>query len=346
MADFKFKLDQSFKLEGGKDLLNPTISYSTYGKLNSDKSNVVWVCHALTGDSHVLQWWDGLFGKGKVINEEEHFIICANVLGSHYGTTGPLSVNPKTGRKYYHDFPKITVRDMVNLHIILADHLGIQHINILIGGSMGGHQALEWSIMQPDKIQQLIVIAGAARISPWASAFSASQRMAIELDSTWKEYNDKAGEEGMKVARSMALLSYRSPEIYDETQSEDKLDQIYAEKSFSYQQHQGKKLANRFNAFSYWYLSKAMDSHNIGRNRGGTKKALQKIKARVLVISIENDLLYPKKVQLNLVKYLNDAVYKSISSKYGHDGFLIESEALNKNLGEFLSSVKFLSVRA
>jgi len=346
MADFKFTLNKRFKLEGGLELLNPTIAYSTYGTLNQSKSNVVWVCHALTGDSHVLQWWDGLFGEGKVFNETDYFIICANVLGSHYGTTGPLSVNPQTGKKYYHTFPEITVRDMVNLHIELADHVGIENINVLIGGSMGGHQALEWSIMEAERIDQLVVIAGAAKISPWASAFSASQRMTIELDPSWKEQNDKAGIEGMKVARSMALLSYRSAQIYNETQHEDDQDQLYAENAASYQKHQGIKLANRFNAFSYWYLSKAMDSHNVGRDRGGIKKALQKIKARILVISIERDLLYPKEVQVDLVKYLHAAIYKTIPSKYGHDGFLIEAKALNKNLGEFLLPVRILSVRA
>ena len=346
MADYKFMLDKTFKLEGGEEILNPTVAYSTYGKLNEDKSNVVWVCHALTGDSHVLQWWDGLFGADHVFNESEHFIICANVLGSHYGTTGPLSINPKTGKKFHHAFPLITVRDMVGLHIELADHLGIDKINVLIGGSMGGHQALEWSIMQSSRIEQLVVIAGAARISPWASAFSASQRMVIELDPSWKNKNDNAGMEGMKVARSMALLSYRSPEIYEETQSESNPDQFHAEQSESYQKHQGTKLANRFNAFSYWHLSKAMDSHNVGRKRGGIKKALQKIKARVLVISIEDDLLYPKEVQLNIVRNLENATHKTILSKYGHDGFLIESKALNKVLGEFLLIVRNLCVRA
>jgi len=300
----------------------------------------------ITGDSHVLQWWDGLFGEGKMFNEDEHFIICANVLGSHYGTTGPLSKNPETGDTYYHNFPKITVRDMVNMHIELANYLEIEKINVLIGGSMGGHQALEWSIMEAVRIKQLVIIAGAARISPWASAFSASQRMAIELDPSWKRNDDKAGEEGMKVARSMALLSYRSPAAYNKTQKENSQDQFYAEKSASYQKHQGNKLANRFNAFSYWYLSKAMDSHNIGRNRGGIKKALEKIKARTLIMSIEEDLLYPKEVQLNIVKYLKTSVYKSIPSIYGHDGFLIEAESLSKNLGEFLLKVRTLSVRA
>ncbi|MCL4149649.1 UNVERIFIED_CONTAM: hypothetical protein GTU68_066842 [Idotea baltica] len=346
MADFKFTLDKIIKLEGGRELLNPTVSFSTYGKLNNSKTNVVWVCHALTGNSHVFQWWEGLFGFGKVFNERDHFIICANVLGSHYGTTGPLSTNPETGKKYYHDFPLITVRDMVKLHIELADHIGIEDISVLIGGSMGGHQALEWSIMQEDRIKQLVVVAGSARISPWASAFSASQRMAIEMDPTWKNESDDAGIEGMKIARSIALLSYRSPRIYAETQAEIDNDQIHAERANSYQIHQGEKLANRFNAFSYWYLSKAMDTHNIGRYRSGVKTALQKIKASVLVISIEDDLLYPKEVQFNLVKHLKKVYYKIIPSKYGHDGFLIEADTLNKTLGEFLLVVRDLCVRA
>lgn len=346
MAVKSIELNQEFQLEGGESILNPTIAYSTYGRLNESKSNVIWVCHALTGDSRVFQWWDGLFGPGKLFNKDEHFVICANVLGSHYGTTGPLSKNPRTGQKYHHDFPLITVRDMVNLHIELANHLGIGKINVLIGGSMGGHQALEWSIIEANRIQQLVVIAGGASISPWASAFSATQRMIIENDSSWVERKDDAGIEGMKLARTVALLSYRLPEIYNETQAEDEQDEIYVTKSASYQKHQGDKLADRFNAFSYWILSKAMDSHNIGRNRGGIEKAFQKIKARTLIISIENDLLYPKEEQLKMVKHLRSAMYKSIPSKYGHDGFLIEGATLNKRIGEFLLVVRKLGVCA
>lgn len=346
MAIKKIKLDLDFKLEGGGSILDPTIAYSTYGKLNKDKSNVVWVCHALTGDSRVYEWWGGLFGSGKVFNAEEHFVVCANVLGSHYGTTGPLSENPAIGEKYFHDFPLITVRDMVNLHIQLANQLGIEKINVMIGGSMGGHQALEWSIIEAERIEQLIIIAGAASISPWASAFSASQRMIIEMDSSWSENKDEAGMEGMKLARSVALLSYRSAEIYNQTQARDVENEIYVEKSASYQKHQGMKLAARFNAFSYWTLSKAMDSHDIGRNRGGIAAAFQKIKARALIISIESDLLYPKEEQLNIVKHLRSAMYKSIPSKYGHDGFLIESDALSKTISEFLLVVRSLAVCA
>ena len=336
MAVQTFTLDKKFRLEGGKSLLNPTIAYHTYGKLNAGKSNVVWVCHALTGDSHVFQWWSGLFGRKKLFNPEEHFIICANVLGSHYGTTGPLSINPETGKKYYHNFPQVSVRDMVRLHIELAVQLGIEDIHLMIGGSMGAHQALEWSIMQAERIKQLVIIAGAPSISPWASAFSASQRMVIEMDPSWIENNDEAGKEGMKIARSVALLSYRSAEIYNETQATTQDNQLYVEKSASYQKHQGVKLANRFNAFSYWHLSKAMDSHNVGRNRGGIANALKQIKARVLVISIENDLLYPKEEQLKLIHHLDIVSYQTIPSRYGHDGFLIEAEKLSKRIGAFL----------
>ena len=336
MADSRYTLNKRFALEEGGSLLNPTIAYSTYGKLNRSKSNVVWVCHALTANSHVFQWWEGLFGAGGLFNEEDYFIICANVLGSHYGTTGPLSINPETGKKYYHDFPQITVRDMVRLHIELADHLSIEKIDVILGGSMGGHQAIEWSIMQAERINQLIVIAGGAKISPWASAFSSSQRSAIELDPSWIENNDQAGIEGMKVARSIALLSYRTAGIYNEKQKAKNEEFLYAENSDSYQKHQGVKLARRFNAFSYWHLSKSMDSHNIGRGRGGIKKALDKISARVLVISIENDLLYPRDEQLVIINHLSAATHKTVQSKYGHDGFLIEAKALSEEIGQFI----------
>src|ERR1700759_4272692 len=167
-----FKYSQDFKLESGKKIRDLEIGFHTYGKLNANKDNVVWVCHALTANSDVFDWWKGLFGENDYFNPGDHFIVCANILGSHYGTTNPLSIDPVTANPYYLSFPEFTVRDIVRVHQLLADHLGIEDIEILLGGSLGGQQALEWAIMEPDRIKNMIVIAANAKHSPWGVAFN------------------------------------------------------------------------------------------------------------------------------------------------------------------------------
>ena len=334
------KLQKTIALESGAKLVNPEIAYHTYGELNKDKSNVVWVCHALTANSDVYEWWPGLVGPGDFINPDEYFIVCANMLGSHYGSTSPLTINPSTGEPYYHRFPDITTRDMVLLHQELADHLEIENIFMIIGGSMGGHQALEWAIIEPDKIDHLAVIASSAVHSPWGVAFNASQRFAIENDPTWLNKDERAGIEGMKTARSIALLSYRNFKAYHRTQQPSDHNLIYPDRAPSYQKYQGEKLAKRFNAFSYWYLSRAMDSQNVGRNRGGIEKALSRIKAKTLVITLEGDVLFPETDQLQIVSGVNDAEHFTVPSIYGHDGFLIETDKIAEILGQFLTKVK------
>jgi len=333
-----FKLQKDLALESGEKLSKPTIAYHTYGELNEAKDNVVWVCHALTANSDVFSWWEGLVGHNDLFNPEEHYIICANVLGSHYGTTSPLSINEQTGEPYYHTFPEFTIRDIVELHKALAAHLNIESINILIGGSMGGHQALEWAIQAPDLFQHLILLATSAMHSPWGVAFNESQRWAIESDATWSNNNDEAGLQGMKVARSAALLSYRNFITYDKFQQTNDTDLIYPARAVSYQRYQGEKLAQRFNAFSYWHLSKAMDSQNVGRSRGGIEKALSLINAKTLIISIESDILFPLSDQLLLNKYIPNASIAIMSSDYGHDGFLVETEKITKKISLFLKS--------
>jgi len=325
-------------LESGKKISNPTIAYHTYGKLNKKKDNVVWVCHALTANSDVFSWWEGLVGHNDLFNPEEHYIICANILGSHYGTTSPLSINAATEEPYYHSFPEFTIRDIVALHKDLASHLQIDSINILIGGSMGGHQALEWAIQAPVLIQHLILLATSAVHSPWGVAFNESQRWAIESDNTWHLSSNDAGINGMKVARSMALLSYRNFITYDKFQQSTDTDLVYPARAVSYQRYQGEKLAQRFNAFSYWHLSKAMDSQNVGRGRGGIEKALSEISAKTLIISVENDMLFPFSDQLLLNKHIPNSSIAIISSDYGHDGFLIETEKIGKKISLFLNS--------
>lgn len=339
MSSIKYlELQKNLNLESGEVLSNPTIAYHTYGELNAEKNNVVWVCHALTSSSDVFSWWPGLFGEKDIFNPKEYFIVCANVLGSHYGTTCPLSINPNSGTPYYHSFPLFTIRDIVSLHKELANHLNIQNIDILIGGSMGGHQALEWAIQEPEKIQKLILLATSAVHTPWGVAFNASQRWAIENDVTWKENSPNAGLSGMEVARSIALLSYRNYYTYKKTQQPSDENLLFPDRAESYQHYQGQKLAKRFNAFSYWYLSKAMDSQNVGRNRGSLEQVLQSVKAQTLVLSLENDYLFTLEDQEFLHKNIPNSQFKLIESDYGHDGFLIENVSIAKAISQFLKN--------
>lgn len=341
MIDF-FKSDESITLESGQRLKGFEIAYTTYGKLNEQKDNVIWVCHALTASADVFDWWQGLFGENCLFNIDEHFIVCANILGSCYGTTGPLSVNDSTGQQYYHSFPLITVRDMVNLHTILAKHLQIDKINVLTGGSLGGQQALEWSVIEPLRIENLIVIATNAKHSAWGIAFNEAQRMAIEADSTWLTDHNKAGIEGLKAARAMALISYRNYRTFYKTQLETDSTKIEGFKASSYQRYQGLKLVNRFNAFSYFMLSKAMDSHNLGRNRGELTAILGSVQARTLVIGLSSDMLFPVSEQEYLARHIPRAEFSVIDSLYGHDGFLIETETLARIISRFLIGNKEL----
>jgi homoserine O-acetyltransferase len=328
MQENTYQYNQQFQLESGESLDAIAIAYCTYGKLNADKSNVIWVCHALTANADVFDWWNGLFGEGFLYNPEEHFIVCANVLGSCYGSTGPLSVSAQTGKPYYSSFPLLTVRDLVKAHILLSEHLGIDKIQMLLGGSVGGQQALEWAIEQPERIENLALIATNAQHSPWGIAFNETQRLAIMADSTYHADTENGGDKGLQAARSVAMLSYRHYDAYHKTQSEDEDSKLHDFKAASYQRYQGEKLVKRFNAYSYVALSHIMDSNNVGRGRGGLKAALQKVKANTKVIAISSDLLFPPSEQKFLTENIPNATYHEIDSIFGHDGFLIETEKL------------------
>ena len=319
---------EDFPLESGEFLPGIDIAYHTYGNFNPEKNNVVWVCHAFTANSDVFDWWKGLFGDGCLYNPDDYFIVCANKIGSCYGSTGPLSINPGTGRPWYHDFPEITIRDLVNAHEVLRSHLGITRIHTVLGGSTGGHQALEWGIMNPGLHTHLVCIANHAKASPWSIAFSQSQRLAIEADRTWKESRPDAGAKGLLAARSIALLSYRNYQTYLATQSEDDDEKTSGFKAMSYQTYQGEKLLRRFNAYSYMRLLNTLDSHNTGRKRESVEKALATIRAKTLVVGISSDFLFPVREQLFLTEHIPGATFSGIESLYGHDGFLIETEKL------------------
>lgn len=323
-----FNSQKPFGLESGVFLPEIQLAYQTFGSLNASKDNTIWVVHALTANADVSDWWAGLFGKGKVLDPEKYFIVCANNLGSCYGSTNALSINPQTEEPYFHDFPLLTTRDMANALELLRRHLDLPVIQMLIGGSLGGQIAMEWAISEPTVIQNLVLLATNAFHSPWGIAFNEAQRMAIQADASWQYRHPQAGMMGLKAARAIALLSYRNAEIYNQKQAEDNNNKLDGFKASSYQQYQGEKLIRRFNAFAYWTLSKAMDSHHVGRNRESIVAALKLIKATTKVIGIRSDLLFPISEQKFLAEHIPNASLHIIESLYGHDGFLLEFEKI------------------
>ena len=327
-------LSQKFQFELGGQLDEIEIAYQTFGKLNKEKNNVIWVVHALTANSNVFEWWPGLFGENDFYNPEDYFIICANNLGSCYGTTGPIHpTNPE--KNLYHDFPFVTIRDMVNAHEMLRQQLGIEKVHTIIGGSQGAQQIIEWNILHPHVFERCVLVATNAKHSPWGIAFNESQRMAIVADESYQLKKPDAGQKGLAAARSIALISYRNYLPYTNTQSETSNEPAKDFKASSYQRYQGEKLVKRFNAFSYVTLINAMDSHNVGRGRASVENALSHIKAPTLIISISNDLLFPPSEQEFLHQHIKNSKWVSIYSDYGHDGFLLETKQLTTIINEF-----------
>ncbi len=334
------QIQEPFPLESGKVLPGLIIAYHTYGKLNDKKDNVVWVCHALTANSNVFEWWAGLVGENCVINPNDHFIVCVNIIGSCYGSSGPLTMNPTTGKPYYSSFPQVTIRDMINTFILVRKKLGIDKIKLLMGGSMGGYQVLEWSFMEPGVIQNSFVITTSASESAWGIAIHTAQRLAIEADATWKNDSPDAGKEGIKAARAIGMLTYRNYKIFHDKQTDPDISKTDNYKASSYILHQGNKLAERFNAQSYWLLTKSMDSHNMARGRFTTlEEALKQIKQPTLVIGIDSDILCPNAEQKFLAHHIPHSTLHIISSDYGHDGFLVETETISRHLFEWMEKV-------
>ena len=330
-----YTIPGKFELELGGHLTDPVVAYTTYGKMNAEKDNVIWIFHALTAASNVAEWWPGLVGEGKLFDPNKYFIVCANILGSCYGSTGPNSINPDTNQPYYYDFPDITIRDIVKSQIELRKHLGVEKIKIGVGGSCGGYQVLEWLMMEPETIGYYSAMVTSAKESPWGVAVHTAHRTAIELDPTWGELSDKAGIEGMKGARQIGLLFYRNHEIYHRMQSETSEEKVNDFKATSYLKYQGEKLAKRFAPISYYKLTQTLDTHNIARGRyTDPREALASIKHKGLIVGISSDLLCPTTEQKFLARHLADAEYAEIDSLYGHDGFLLEYEKIGNCLKE------------
>jgi len=318
-----FEYNKPFYFESGEMLEKLEICYHYTDNFSLNRE-VIWICHALTANSNPVDWWADLAGPDKLFDTQKYTVICANMIGSCYGSSGPASFKDQKNR-YLLSFPQVTVRDIVKAHNLLREHLGIKKIDVVVGGSIGGFQALEWSIMYPDIVKNQILLACNARVSPWGTAFNESQRMALLADSSFEEQIDiNGGKKGLAAARSIALLSYRSYHGYGVSQQEKNDNTLFAHKACTYQQYQGKKLVDRFDAYSYYTLTKSVDSHNVGRERGGVSNALSQIQAKTLIIGIDSDLLFPLEEQIFLHNEINNSNFEQISSQFGHDGFLLE----------------------
>ena len=360
---FTLETKRPFITEGGGVLDGVTAAYETWGTLDEEASNAVLVCHALTGDAHVYDphrgrqgWWQGVVGPGEALDVERYFVVCANVLGGCQGTTGPASLNPATGRRWGAQFPAITIRDMVRVQARLADHLGVRRWLCVTGGSMGGMQALEWGVMYPSRVRSIAPLAVGCAASPWQIGWSAIGRAAIALDPRWRGgeyYEAPPGEgphEGLALARAVAQVTYRSDVLFDERFGRSLVlpsemfglwDRFGVE---GYLDYHGEKLVRRFDANSYLVLNKAMDTHDVGRGRGGLQRAVARISAPVLTVSISSDGLYPPRQQTELRDLVviadGDCRYVRIESPHGHDGFLVETEAVGAVLASFLEDVE------
>jgi homoserine O-acetyltransferase len=323
-------LPGTFTLESGEALTGVRIAYRTWGDISNAKDHAILVCHALTGSADVDAWWPGIIGSGSAFDPARDFIVCANILGSCYGTTGPVSRKPGGGERYRGDFPRISIRDMVNLERELLDELGIARLELVTGPSLGGMQALEWAAMYPDRVGSIVPIGVGGQHSPWCIGISEAQRAAIAADPDWRGgyYSDeRQPERGLAAARMMAVCTYRSWSSFEERFGRERRDDGSFQAQ-SYLRHQGEKINSRFDANTYVTLTHAMHTHDLGRGRGAYPNVLATIGQPALVVSVSSDALYPPAEQRFLADHLPHAEYAVLDSLHGHDGFLIETEAL------------------
>ena len=334
----KLRIEDDFAFEAGGSVRGIEVVYHTSNRDYKKGERVVWLCHALTANSNPMDWWPEMVGKGCCIDPEKDYVVCVNIFASPYGTTGPrdwMNIGEAVKRTPL-DFPRVTVRDMARLFPIVRKYIGIDKVDLLVGSSIGGFQALEWAIMEPEVIERAAFIATAPRVTPWLGAWMESQRMAIEADPTFKACESLAGgQKGLEAARALSLISYRTFDGYNLTQAEEDEDCLFAERVASYERYQGEKLVKRdFDAYSYYYLTWSVDSHNVGRKRGSVAAALGEIKAKSVVITITSDGLFPPVEGKEWAAWIPGAKYVEIESKWGHDGFLLETEAIAMRLEE------------
>jgi homoserine O-acetyltransferase/O-succinyltransferase len=361
---FILKCDEELILDSGKSLDKVEIAYQTYGKLNSDKSNAILVCHALTGDQFPAEknpitkkngWWDLMIGPGKTVDTEKYFVICSNVLGGCVGTTGPNEINPKTNKIYGIDFPTITIQDMVKVQKILIDELKIEKLLSVIGGSMGSMQVLQWAASYPESLRSIISIAGALKHSAQNIAFDEAGRQSIMLDPNWKKGNylseDTKPENGLSVARMIAHITYLSDAAFQKKfgrNLQEKKDLSFGfDIDFqveSYLRYQGKSFVDRFDANSYLYMTRAMDYFDVSEQMIKNKKSIISNKIRFLVVSFTSDWLFPTKESRGIVSLLNSigslVSSAEVVSDRGHDSFLLDEPQLFKITTGFLKGIK------
>lgn len=337
-------IDQTWTTESGFDFSSLDIAWNSWGTLNETKDNVILVFHALTGHSNAKEWFSGLFTENGIIDLDKHFVLCINNLGSCYGSTGPTSINPVSGKVYQADFPSITIRDLVRFQVSLLDFLGIRGVELAIGGSMGGMIALEFALID-SRIRSFAILAMGKSHSPWAIGISHAQRQAIYADEYWNNgfyKKDVPPSKGLAVARAMAMITYRSAQNYDTKFGRTYNSSKHNFEVESYLNYQGEKLAERFDANSYVKLTQTMDSHDVSRDRGSFEEALGQLKLPSLIIGVDSDLLYPTHEQKELASLIPNAIYKEINSPHGHDAFLIEFDQINGHLTSFLNSLSTL----
>jgi homoserine O-acetyltransferase len=339
-------LGQPFALESGRELPEVQVAYRTWGRLDADGGNSVIVCHALTGSADADDWWAPLFGPGRVLDPAKYFIVCSNVLGGCYGTTGPSSFAPD-GQRWATRFPAVTVRDQVRLQMVLADCLGIRRIRFVIGGSMGGLQALEWALLDPRRVEAVVSIAAAGRHPPWCIAWSEAQRLALQADPDFRggAYDPaQPPRTGLAAARAVAMVSYRSPASLGVRFGRATGREIYASRAAapdefavrSWLRHHGNSLVARFDANSYLALIDAMDSHDLARGRGIYETVLNGIRQPALIGSVIKDALYVPAEQHSLAFLLPRGELFDIDSEHGHDGFLIDAAAFEPRIRRFV----------
>jgi len=339
------ELGEPYTTESGGILSSLRIAYRTWGKLNAKKNNVILVCQALTGSADADAWWEGMFSVGGAFDETLDFIICTNVLGSCYGTTGPASINPVTGRHYGPDFPLITIRDMVHVQRLLLAGLGLDHLKLVVGASLGGMQVLEWGVLYPDVAQALMPMGASGRHSAWCIGQSEAQRQAIFADQHWNDgWYDAAlpPTKGLAAARMMAMCTYRSFENFQSRFGRSVQDGK-TQKTFkveSYLHHQGRKLVERFDANSYITLTKAMDMHDLSRGRGEYEEVLRSMELPIEILSINSDILYPKEEQEELARLMPNSRILYLDEPYGHDAFLIDVATVSGMVRSFLDRLE------
>jgi homoserine O-acetyltransferase len=336
------RLAGPFHLEAGACLPEITVAYRTWGSLNRDGTNAVLVCHPLTGSADLDRWWPHLLGPGRAFDPEADFVVCSNVLGSCYGTTGPVSPGPGGDRLWGPDFPQITIRDMVRVEAELLDQLSVKRVRLVVGGSLGGMQALEWGAMYPERVDAIAPIAVSGRHSPWCIALSEAQRRAITADPCWRGGHYSADDppgSGLAIARIIAMCTYRSRESFAlRFERRARADGRFEVEG--YLQYQGEKLAERFDANAYLTLTRAMDTHDVARGRGAYAEVLRSVRLPALIVAIDSDVLYPPIEQQELARLLPGARLAWLNSPHGHDAFLIEGEAMNRLLVEFRAALQ------